>query len=89
MASVVDDVMMMARTYAESMDLARTNDYLWRNAAAPVDVGDIDIMGVMIVAIRRFGVGPVSDALNRRVEEVSFVARAPVEMAVEYVESES
>jgi hypothetical protein len=43
--------------YAEAIELAMANDYLWHNAAAPVDVAAIDIMGTFAIASRAFGAG--------------------------------
>lgn len=45
----------MARQYSETMALAQVNRYLWRNAAPPVDVGDLDIAGIAALLVRAFG----------------------------------
>jgi hypothetical protein len=45
----------MSDRYAEAMDLARVNQFLWQRGAAPVDVGDIDLIGITALAVRRFG----------------------------------
>jgi hypothetical protein len=45
----------IAARYAETMELARANRYLWENCAAPVDVGDIDIAGITALLVDRLG----------------------------------
>jgi hypothetical protein len=69
--------------YAESIELAMTNEYLWQNAAAPVDLGDIDIMGTFVIASRAFGSDAMADALMSRLPDDSYPARAQAEMAME------
>jgi hypothetical protein len=41
--------------YADTMGLATVNDYLWGHAAAPVDVGDIEVIGISALAAVHFG----------------------------------
>jgi hypothetical protein len=41
--------------YAENVTSAMSNDYLWTHGGAPVDVADIDTIGITALAIRRFG----------------------------------
>jgi hypothetical protein len=60
-----------------------TNEYLWQNAAAPVDVGDIDIIGTFVIASRAFGSDAMADALMSRVPEDSYPARAQAEIAMD------
>ncbi|GIE97652.1 hypothetical protein [Paractinoplanes rishiriensis] len=68
----------MARRYAETMSLAQVNKYLWRHAAAPVDVGDIDVAGVASLFARRFG----AETVLRSVQEAGLSAeRNPIAMA--------
>jgi hypothetical protein len=66
------------------MELARANEYCWRNAAAPVDVGDVDIIGMTVIASRRFGLDRISDALDEQLSRSPYAARAVLEIAMEY-----
>jgi hypothetical protein len=68
----------MAFRYAEAMSLAQVNTHLWRHAAAPVDVGDIDVAGVAALAAHRFG----ADTLLGSVRQAGVSAeRDPIAMA--------
>ena len=71
----------MCQRYAETMELAQVNSYLWRHGAAPVDVGDIDIAGIATLTARRFGGEPLLQALEQTglSSERSPIALAPVE----------
>jgi hypothetical protein len=68
--------------YAEAMELARVNRYLWENCAAPVDVGDIDIAGITVLLVDRLGY----DRFTGMVESlpgVGAVGRALMEVGAE------
>jgi hypothetical protein len=79
----------MARRYAQTMSLAQANEYLWRNAATPVDVGDIDITGVAALAVRRFGADTVmGDVREAGVStERDPIAMAPIEAGAALAQS--
>ncbi|MGK5112024.1 hypothetical protein [Geodermatophilus sp. CPCC 205506] len=77
----------MSRTYAESIDLAMTNHYLWRHGAAPVDTADLDIMGMTVLSVARFGMAPVADALGSMKERLTPIARIPMELGMELAEA--
>jgi hypothetical protein len=79
------------------MTLATVNSYLWRNGAAPVDVGDIDISGVTAMAARVFGpdileaavhefIDPYQDNLIQ-VDSQGRLALAPFEAGLEFAQS--
>jgi hypothetical protein len=85
---IAADLAALGERYAEAIELARTNEYCWRNAAAPVDVGDLDITGVAVIASRRFGVEEVSAALAERLALSPYPARALLEIAMEYARAE-
>ncbi|MGW7532047.1 hypothetical protein [Amycolatopsis sp. NPDC054798] len=51
----------MCRVYGETMALARSNEHLWKNASAPVDVADLDIAGLTALSARRFGPSMTAD----------------------------
>lgn len=55
----------LCRRYAEMMDLATVNDYLWDHAAAPVDVGDIEVMGIAALSASHFGREQITNAVSR------------------------
>jgi hypothetical protein len=75
---VADHLASMAQRYAETMSLAQVNTHLWQHAAAPVDVGDIDIAGIAALAAHRFG----ADTLLHSVHEAGVSAeRHPIAMA--------
>jgi hypothetical protein len=78
----------LTRRYTESIELASANEYCWRNAAAPVDVGDIDIIGIAVIASRRFGFEELFNALGDRLEIGPYPERAVLEVALEYSRAE-
>ena len=66
----------LCRRYAETMDLATVNDYLWSHAAAPVDVGDIEVIGIAALAAVHFGNEEITASVNRlgvQAEDISFI----------------
>lgn len=76
----------LCRRYAEIMGLARVNDHLWEHAAAPVDVGDIELMGITALSIRHFGHGDIIEAVIRHglnPDDISFI---PIDLGSEMAE---
>lgn len=74
------------RRYAETMELAMVNDHLWDHAAAPVDVGDMEIMGIVALSASHFGRGQIAEAIaghgvNR--DEIAFI---PIDLGIEISE---
>ena len=66
----------LCRRYAETMELATVNDYLWSNAAAPVDVGDIDVIGIAALAAAHFGSEEIVASVSRLgvpTNDISFI----------------
>src|SRR5207249_2257030 len=80
---VARDIAGMSRSYAEKIDSAMVNQKLWFNAAAPVDVGDIDISAITMIAARRLGFDRMRARLRSTANNLSPVARIPVELAIE------
>jgi len=80
---VASHVAAMSERYAESIELARVNDYLWDHAAAPVDAGDIDIAGIVALAVSRFGADRMGTVLRGVDQRLSPLARTPIEVAME------
>lgn len=72
--------------YGEMMDLARVNDYLWDNGAAPVDVGDIDVMGITALCTSHFGFGEMTEAVVRGGLDSSSVSFIPFDLGREMAE---
>lgn len=73
----------MSRAYAETIELAQVNDHLWRHAAAPVDVGDLDIAGIAALTARLVGADGLRDAVLGSVEgRLAAVALAPIEAGI-------
>jgi hypothetical protein len=82
-----DELVVLATRYVESIELAQTNTHTWRNAASPVDVGDIDIIGIAVIAARRYG-APLELHLGPRLDGLPYPAQAILEIALEYVRAE-
>jgi hypothetical protein len=86
---IAADLADMARAYAEAIDSAMANSQLWFNAAAPVDVGDLDIAAIALVASRRLGPDLMMDHLRRAGEDLSALARVPLQLASEMIDASS
>lgn len=74
------------RRYAEAMELAMVNDHLWEHTAAPVDVGDMEIMGIAALSASHFGRERIAEAIARHGisrDEISFI---PVDLGIEMSE---
>ncbi|MCM3487569.1 hypothetical protein [Kocuria rosea] len=71
----------MANSYAETMSLAQVNRHLWANAAAPVDVGDLDIAGVAALTARRYGAGTLLEAMADSMDDG--IGMAPVRAGID------
>jgi hypothetical protein len=54
----------MGDHYAEDMEHAHVNTHLWEHAAAPVDVAELDIVGLTVLATRRFGPSRVAELVH-------------------------
>lgn len=74
--------------YAENMELAQSNEYLWRGAAAPVDVGDLDLTGIAALTARRLGVETLESIIGQLQEssDLGRVALAPLQAGLTLVE---
>lgn len=74
----------MCQAYEEAISLARVNDYLWSNGAAPVDIADLDIAGISALTTRRFDrdrlEGALADATRGR--GLGPIARIPIELGI-------
>lgn len=84
LAQIMSDI---GRRYEESIRLAMMNQYLWRNAASPVDVGSFDIAALTISAVRAFdpvaSVDEVDHELRRGITDANPLASGQVEMAID------
>lgn len=89
--TVARSLAVMGNRYAASAELARVNSYLWRNAAAPVDVVDMDVLAIALIAADRFGRDRLREAVAREAERrhMSFLARTPLDVAIELATGES
>ena len=83
---VARDLADMARTYAQTIDSAMANQRLWFNAAAPVDVGDIDTLAIAMIAARRLGFDLTREHLQSAANDLEAIERVPVELAIEMIE---
>lgn len=72
--------------YAEAVEQAMANLYLWRNGASPVYVGSFEVFALVINAMRTFGRGATRDALTRFAAALSPLGRAQLEIALELTE---
>jgi hypothetical protein len=70
----------LCRRYAEVMGLAHVNDYLWDHAAAPVDVGDIEVMGMAALSVSHFGAERTAAAVARQGLDSASIASIPFEL---------
>jgi hypothetical protein len=84
---VANDLAGMATAYAEDIDSAMANERLWFNAAAPVDVGDIDSIAIALVTAYRLGRELTQVHLRRAMEGLRPLARVPLELAVEMIDA--
>jgi hypothetical protein len=80
---VADVIGGLARRYDDTMQQAMANDYLWQNAAAPVDVGSFDIASIAMNASRVFGPDRMEGALERVLGGLPSMGRGQIEMALE------
>jgi hypothetical protein len=80
---VIDALEPMCREYAQSIEQARANQRLWQGAAAPVDVGDIDIASIIALSMRRIGRGPIRRHANRLREDLGPLAAIPLVCGLE------
>ncbi|MFI7001492.1 hypothetical protein [Nocardia sp. NPDC050175] len=53
--TLVTHINAMCAAYDEAVQLAQTNTHLWENCSAPIDLVDIDIVGILALTVRSFG----------------------------------
>jgi hypothetical protein len=82
-SSVVDALEPMCREYARSIDQAMVNQRLWKGAAAPVDVGDIDIASILSLSMRRIGPAAIRRQAGRLSEGLGPLAAIPLTYGLE------
>lgn len=84
---VVDLIGDLSRRYDTAIQQAMTNEYLWKNAASPVDVGSFDIASIVMNAYQVFG----SELLEARIDQIQSdlppLGRAQVEMAFDLAQA--
>jgi hypothetical protein len=85
--TVAADLARMADVYAEAINSAMANERLWFNAAAPVDVGDIDITVIALISARRLGRDLTQEHLRSATESLGPTARVPLELAGEMIDN--
>lgn len=84
--TVAADLARMAGAYAEAVNSAMANERLWFNAAAPVDIGDIDIVAIALVSAGRLGSDMMKAHLRSAAESLDPTARVPLEVAIEMID---
>lgn len=73
----------MCRSYSEVIEQAQVNTYLWENLASPVDLGDLDIIGIATLAMRRFGVRSFEDTLVE--QDLGQISEVLIDAAAQFV----
>jgi hypothetical protein len=53
----------LCHRYTDTIESAITNDYLWSHVAAPVDVGNIEIIGISALAAVHFRGAEIIEAV--------------------------
>jgi hypothetical protein len=86
---MASDLASMAATYARVIDAAMANELLWSNAAAPVDVADLDIAAIAVAGARRLGPDVTKYHLQIAAEGLNATARVPMELALEMIDAVS
>ncbi|WP_405861293.1 hypothetical protein OG407_24765 [Streptomyces sp. NBC_01515] len=79
--SVVGHLRAMAQRYGTSVDLAMANERLWFNGAAPVDVCDVDITTLSLIAARVLGVDRFRSALQSALHDAHGLQSVPLGIA--------
>lgn len=79
----------LCRRYAEMMRLATVNDYLWDHAAAAVDVGDIEVIGIAALSASHFGSDRITQAVNRLGLDSGDISFIPFELGRDLSEQSS
>jgi hypothetical protein len=74
----------MSLRFDEAASLAASNRYLWRNASAPIDIPDLDIVTLVALGVGRLEgfAGILRDAAH----ELSVSARFSIDVALEAIE---
>jgi hypothetical protein len=67
---VSENLVPLIGRYTENIDSAAANSYLWVHGAAPVDVADMDAIGITALAVRRFGSERVISAVADQVKGI-------------------
>jgi hypothetical protein len=83
LSAIVPILMSAARRYAEAVGRAMVNEYTFGHAAAPVDVGDVDLAGIVTLTMRRFGRSRTADLLGGQLAQMDRLARIPIELGME------
>lgn len=81
-SSIFRHIVAMSRSYAEVIESAMVNEHLWRHTASPVEVGDVEIAGIVVCMVNRFGHNAVRAVLDEN-QELNNIARTPVELGIE------
>ncbi|MGX4691210.1 hypothetical protein [Streptomyces sp. JNUCC 63] len=79
--SVIGHLRTMAQRYSTAVDLAMANKRLWFNGAAPVDVCDVDITALALIAARALGVDHFRSALRSALAETTGLESVPLGIA--------
>ncbi|MGW7422896.1 hypothetical protein ACWGJB_23095 [Streptomyces sp. NPDC054813] len=75
----------LSRAYARTVDLAMANTLTWFNAAAPIDVADLDVIGTMAMGVQHFGPDRMRDLLTTETAELPAVVLVPLNLGMRVI----
>lgn len=79
--AIVGHLRGMAERYAEAVTFAMANERLWFHGAAPMDVCDIDITALALIAARSLGIRRVKSALREARNDAPALISAALDIA--------
>jgi hypothetical protein len=83
--AIVGHLRAMAERYAEAVTLAMANERLWFHGAAPLDVCDIDITALALIAARSLGTRRVRSALREARTDAPALMCAALDIAAQMI----
>ncbi|MEI5135092.1 hypothetical protein RB199_26500 [Streptomyces libani] len=87
-AVVAENLAEMSQKYAESAELAMANEHCWRNAASPIDIVDVDMIGIVVSAARILGSHTIGQSLELRIPNIHPLGVVQLEVALEVARSD-
>lgn len=78
----------MSLNFAQRIERAQANDYLWSAVAAPIDIGDTEIIGITTIASRVLPRQALMVSLERITSELPPLARIPLQVGLALTDQE-